>query len=297
MQRIGRSERLLDIGSMDAEMAERLYRQLKDEVGTETKSFIGESLGMRINGAVFEDFPFILSAMEGRTAKLVKILRVVDGAGPLEDRELDVSYEIASADFTHSSIVPMVHRIVSIDQETAVRAHCKVGENNVLVMPWYHGSLNKHPSRCLNWIADEGTKLLDALRYLHDEKNFVHMDVKAMNVFVDKDGHWLLGDFGSCKPVGEIITSCTSLFYFEDPNGSVAHPKYDYFMFLVMLLIEALPDRRTFHREFYDNTDSRHCSKQKVLTMAKSLASAGDSKAFETLLGQVLGNLSQCDVK
>ena len=69
------------------------------------------------------------------------------------------------------------------------------------------------------------------------------MDVKAMNFFVDQQNNCFLGDFGSCKPIGKLITSCNIAFCWEDVWAQLAHPKYDLFMLLVMIFIECLEDR------------------------------------------------------
>jgi hypothetical protein len=95
------------------------------------------------------------------------------------------------------------------------------------------------------------------------------MDVKAMNIFVDHANHCFLGDFGSCKPIGNPITSCSIAFCWEDVRGKTAHPKYDYFMLLVMVLIECLEDRRTYSTTFYD-VDAQFVSVSKVVAAAQS---------------------------
>jgi serine/threonine protein kinase len=44
--------------------------------------------------------------------------------------------------------------------------------------------------------------------FLHN-RGFVHMDIKASNIFVDHSGAWWLGDFGSCVRVGHAVRSTT----------------------------------------------------------------------------------------
>lgn len=227
LHQLARNERYLEVASTNTEFALSTYENIRDAAGTETKSCIGEEIGMKINGSVFDEFPFILSALDANGAsKLVKILRVSEGTNDRRIREQDVIYESESVKFVHSSIVPMERKTINIDIELARKVNCRVGINEVLIMPWYIGTLNKHPSNCLDWIAVEGRKLLDALQYLHsypEKGGYVHMDVKAMNVFVDSNNnnisHWILGDFGSCKPLGEPITSCSISFCWEDVMG------------------------------------------------------------------------------
>ena len=294
LQRLGRNERNLEIGSVSTELALITYQNVKDAAGTETKSCIGAELGMKVNGSVFDEFPFILSAHDASGApKLVKILRVPDGAMQRSSREQDVRYEAESVKFVHPAIVPMERKTIQIDPELALKVNCSVGIHEVLIMPWYTSTLHKHPSNCLDWIAFEGGRILDALQYLH-ANGFAHMDVKAANIFVDHDNHWFLGDFGSCKPLGEPITSCSIAFCWEDVRGQVAHPKYDFFMFLLMVLIECLEDRRTYTTMFYEE-NAFHVSISKVLEAAHSRISPSSATPalLVSLLEKVLNKVGE----
>ena len=241
IERISRSERLLEVGCATTDLSYSTYQNVKDTASSETKSYIGSVLGMKLNGVVFEDFPFILSARQNNIAKLVKILRVADGASPLESRQKDVLYEMRAAEFVHTAIVPTQVCKITVDGEISRIANCRIGENDVLIMPWYQATLNKYPSSDLAWIAEEGVRIMDAVAFVHS-KGYVHMDIKAMNVFVNNEGHWFIGDFGSCKPINEPVTSSTFQFCYENVVGKPAIPKYDWFMLLLMILTEALED-------------------------------------------------------
>ena len=120
---------------------------------------------------------------------------------------------------------------------------------------------------------------------------YVHMDVKAMNIFVDNSNRCFLGDYGSCKPCGSPITSCSTAFCWKDVLG---HPKFDYFMFLLMVLIEwCLEDRRTDTSEFYD-IGSRHASMAKVVQAAKDRIELDSSPpGLVALLREVLKKLTE----
>jgi serine/threonine protein kinase len=69
------------------------------------------------------------------------------------------------------------------------------------------------------------------------KKGYAHMDIKATNIFVDHEGNCFLGDFGSCKPFGKKIRSTSPKFLWKTVINEVAEPVYDYFMFLVMIMI------------------------------------------------------------
>ncbi len=299
LERLAKNDRNLEVGSVSAELAYGIYTSVKESAGTETKSCISNTLGMKINGPVFDEFPFIFSAHSPTgDGVLVKILRVAEGTNQLATRIADMKYEAESSKFVHDCIVPSERRTISIDADTAQKAHCRVGENEVLIMPWYTTTLNKHPSNCLDWIALQGRRILEALKYLHNFPGggFVHMDVKAPNIFVTHDLLCYLGDFGSCKPIGISVTSCTVQFCWLDVIGLQAHPKYDYFMFLLMILIECLEDRRTYSSLFYE-PKAHFASVPKVLGVANAtMALETTPPALVDLLGEVLGQLTEYGV-
>ena len=137
-------------------------------------------------------------------------------------------------------------------------------------MPWYTTTLNKLPTNDFPYLLKQGRRLMNALEYIHAH-GFVHMDIKGMNVFVASNGNCFLGDFGSCKPIAELVTSTTFQFYFEDVTSKPADVKYDWFMFMLMILIESLEDRREYPNLFYDNTESRFADRTRVLQFANSL--------------------------
>ena len=300
LERMSRDERNLEVGSVSTDLALLTYERAKAEAGTETKSCIGMALGMKVNGPVFEAFPFILSAHDSEgSAKVVKILRVPDGASELSLRQKQVTLEAESCKFVHDSIVPMTRQSIEIDVEMAARVNCRVGKNEVLIMPWYTSTLNQHPSNCLDWIASQGCRVLAALKYLHSFPGggYVHMDVKAMNIFVDHTTRCFLGDFGSCVRIGDPITSCSTTFCWKDVLRSPAHPKYDYFMLLVMILIECMEDRRDYVRALYVE-GSRFVDVEKVLTVARARIDHHSIPAeLAILITEVLGVLGTCEMK
>lgn len=296
LQHLGRHDRYLEVGSVNTDLAVSTYENVRDAASTETKSCIGAEIHMKVNGSVFDEFPFILSAHDSAGAlRLVKILRVPEGCSALTTRQQDLQFETESVKFVHSAIVPMECKTITIDLELARKANCRVGKNHILIMPWYTSTLYKQPSNDLEWIAREGKKVLEALQYLHSHPDggYVHLDVKAANVFVDHNGHCFLGDFGSCKPIGVPVTSCTTAFCWEDNRGKTAHPKYDYFMFLLMVLIECLEDRRTYTTAFYE-ADAKHASVSKVLAAAQAMSVLDATPpGLVVLLTEVLSKITE----
>jgi serine/threonine protein kinase len=93
--------------------------------------------------------------------------------------------------------------------------------------------------------------VLSAIEYIHYH-NFVHMDFKRANIFVDYSGSWWIGSydskipefhystffvggFGSAVTVGDIIRS-TPCHYCINVAGEPAAPAYDYYMLCVLLV-------------------------------------------------------------
>ena len=137
IEKIAKSERLVEAASFSTSLAYSTYINVRDSAGSRTKTYIGKELGMRINGSVFEDFPFIISAetAEGKYV-LLKILKISDGATSCDIRKQDIAYESDACRFIHEAIVPMERRSISINMEIALAANCSAGIIDVLVMPW-----------------------------------------------------------------------------------------------------------------------------------------------------------------
>lgn len=289
IRRISQSEKLLDLGVINTEYAFNTYQNVKDMAGTETKTYIGQVLGLDVSGPPFEDFPFIFSAMDEKSdeMKLIKILRVAEGCSDFEIRNNDVQNEIQASNFHHEAIVPMQHAHIEVDVNTARIANCRVGVNDVLIMPWYITTLNKCASSKFTWIAREGIRVINALEYLHSQ-GVVHLDIKSMNIFISVNRQWFLGDFGSCKRIGEIVTSSTWQYCYENILSKPAIVKYDWYMFLVMILIETLPNRHSYSTLFFISKESNCTDYNKVIEYATGLISDPEiGPMIESLLQKI----------
>jgi serine/threonine protein kinase len=294
LAKISSCERFLDLGCLSEDDAVNLYRSFKELIGTQTKSVISVLSGLRINGPVFSDYPFILSAKEDGVPKMVKIVRVADGGLDMAVRLQDLANEIKAAEiFIHDAIVPMRHIRIEIDTETAGIAGCRSGSNSLLVMPWYLGTVNIFPSAELPWIAVEGFRLISAVDFIHS-RGYAHLDIKSLNVFVSGNAQWFLGDFGACKRFGEKITASSFQFCFENNLSNAASPVYDWFMLLVMVLIESLVDRRSYTRLFYPSSEASFADYNLVVRYAESLVADNESQ-FGALVSELLQRLRMCN--
>jgi len=68
------------------------------------------------------------------------------------------------------------------------------------------------------------------------------MDIKPANIFIDFNGDFLLGDFGSIRKVDELIGSTTPTFFPHDMTiNKYATMQHDYWM-LAMTIKDSISD-------------------------------------------------------
>jgi len=80
-----------------------------------------------------------------------------------------------------------------------------------------------------------------AIAAIHS-RGMVHMDVKPHNIFVNMNGDWYLGDYGSCVMIGGEIVSYTNGYVIPEiaaQTATTAKRGYDWFA-LIITLIEVL---------------------------------------------------------
>jgi hypothetical protein len=264
---------LANIHSVDS--AVEFYNQIKELPSTFTMCIVQEHAGVRISGPLNSEKPKILAGVrENGESIVVKLLFIgTDDARPQKERKSDIEHEVVCCTalaMADRSIALVPHEVVQINapQEFARQTQNR-GEFQALLMPRYFGSIASGPSFSEAVIAREARRLLDALQYMHLEAGLVHMDVKLDNVFFDNSG-WFLGDFGSSCKIGEPIRTTTAAFY----HGAMdvgAHPRYDWFMLLVLVLIE-LGDKDQWSSRFMDTGRGR-VSYEKVMSETERILS------------------------
>jgi serine/threonine protein kinase len=149
-------------------------------------------------------------------------------------------------------------------------------------MPQFPATLDQYPRRPLaSLTAPLIDHLCSALSFLHSNE-LVHLDVKPANIFIDRTGGFLLGDFGSIKPISDFCTesfiSCTSQFVPSDLPIS-ASTAVDWYMLAVTVL---------FMASVIDLRGGRHTTNQVrllLIQLAQSLPSAAPS------INKLLSNL------
>ncbi|CAF1327012.1 unnamed protein product [Didymodactylos carnosus] len=134
-----------------------------------------------------------------------------------------------------------------------------------LIMPHYCRPLANLPQLSEHIIYSNAKRIKEALEYVHSQ-NIVHMDVKSANVMVDMDGKWYLADFGSAKNIGEPVGSYTHHFYPVDITSKPALPSFDYYMFIILVIIEL---NKANWKSLLDYNNHMHIAHSEVVNMIK----------------------------
>lgn len=301
MSRILRSGPLLDWAIQSTDNAVDVYDEFKAMVTTLTKSYIGEAVGVRINGSFDDQFPFLLAGLGNVDflPRVVKILRRSDDfrlSHKQRQEQLDMEVRVSEIlqDITGIALVPTTAAVVSLPSDVARHGTTnQEGLVTVIIMPRYIGTLHTIPTGSLDYLAIQGARLVAAVRALHS-RGLVHMDIKSTNVFFDSHGSCYLGDFGSCKFIYDpsfpdrpntFVTSCTTLFCFCNPIGMPAQPKYDWFMLLSMLMVQGLADRQLYSQLLL-LPGSNHFDLELTRNLARTYVETND--AFGKLISEVL---------
>jgi len=227
-----------------------------------TCGVVESRLNIYVNGPSFGDSkPFLLSAVDKNGIhKIVKLLRVNTNSlqsmtNKIAEREMEKEAgKILNLSEVQDGLVTAEVITIDIPHQEAHHTGGNGGQVVALVMPKYQATVATSPRFFPDTILNEGKRILIALQFIHS-RGLVHMDIKADNIFIDTQGHWAIGDFGSCKHVNDLITSSSDMFYFRKFSTEKALFEYDYYMLLVMILIETLDNKHSFKERFFKNSD------------------------------------------
>ena len=266
------------------ERAYEIYLDYENLPKTLTCHAVEEALGVTLSvPCMSADKPFLLAAAEsdGRPA-MVKVLttqkkvaelcmerdvlRILDFSGTqpglVQARCVEVHVSSTEIEVQQgSNVIPKKE-----GKKSSISDHKLV---YAILMPRYVTNIVANfPKSRVDVLKVQFRKLLGALNYIHDN-GIVHLDIKAHNIFVNGNGEWVLGDFGSCKYIGDKVVSTTPIYYFKQIRGKKAVPAYDYYMLLVVLLIELLPDKRNIQEALMESRNGvTQISYQKVNAMS-----------------------------
>ncbi len=271
---------LLHQALQSADNAYEMYLHFRDLPKSATRQLITNALDVKVNGPVLDN-PKILSACDGSGKPcIVKVLkRPCDSLLSLGDRDKEIAMETEACDILELrepkfAFVSASLKTIAIPADDAKYYSVGSGFFTALIMPMYPLTVAKCAGFNREVLAREGERIMDALSFVHS-KSLVHMDVKGHNIFMDSDGRWVLGDFGSCTKIGEKITSCSDIFYFEKLLNKEALPKYDMYMLMITLLIETLSDKHNFASEL-QGENIPHVDKNIVEAKVKEVCRRND---------------------
>ena len=188
-----------------------LYRRVKCIPSSTTRLRLETSLSLHINGEFIPGSPNLLSASDADGNKfIIKILRVISDGLPYDDQRSEIAREALAPtelDLQSPTVALVTAEVLTITDDVSNQSF------KALKMPLYHFTLLQNPKCWPTELLREGQRLKEAIEFMHS-RGVIHMDIKASNIFIDLNGRWLLGDFGSSKRIGEKITS-TNLHAFS----------------------------------------------------------------------------------
>lgn len=264
---ISKSNNLLQYCNAKTTYALNLYRELKGAPTTNTKKFLSHKLQLTISGSCVKDKPLLLSARDRDGIKMVKLLRHTMPNLSATENEEEGSMEreavqLLQLETTDLAFLRMrMETILVPDNLPGVGTG---GRIDVLIMDMCSGTLDNTPpfTFMVDILTCQAVRVLEAVKHMHS-LGLVHNDIKYGNIFV-VDNVWYLADFGSMKKVGRLVTSTTFAYYRSNIIHQPADPRVDYYMLLVVLLKQTLPDVTLAETLFYDKLDT-HINHAKMM--------------------------------
>lgn len=243
----------IDAAASSSDRAVAFYNLIKNLPSTSTKVILQHKLNLHINGHASMKTPNILTAIDETEEQfIIKILRT-DHSIPYNIQRVEEKQEQETCILLGLNKPPVALcpvEVISISHED---------RNYIaLKMPRFLCTLQDSPKTFHHTIVSQGRRLIEAIHYMHD-RDIVHMDIKADNIFIGADKMWVLADFGSSKHIRYPITT-SNLTNFVRYKLELAETKLDWLMLLLVLVKEPLEDRSNWisvicdKDEKYDST-------------------------------------------
>jgi hypothetical protein len=228
----------------DDEACLELYSEMKELPATFTRGRIQEDLNVSINGPL-HGLKSVLSAMDNETGRryLIKLLSPpeLNVSVTYAEKQEAIQLEVSSCKtVTDAAIDGLVTSyVVKVRVENSQGLSVSIGEWFALKMRHYHSSLTQVPQLSPKLLYRGYLRMKNALIGLHS-LNLVHMDVKSDNVFVDEEGIWNLGDFGSARAPGSLCWTFTDVLnpYQLVQLKTKVNPSMDFVCLCVMIAVE-----------------------------------------------------------
>ena len=274
---------ILASGSDDATL--ELYLRIKDLPSTITKFILSTEDQLHVNGPIDLSRDYLLSAADEQGKQYVIKLLIPgnDDVRELSIRQTELRKELEAVKRLelHNPQAPFVTcEVISFTRSNSHIA-------TALKIPRYIVTVASAPKFFPQGLASGGKRMIEALEWMH-KKDVVHMDVKGDNIFIDSNGDWFLGDFGSCKSAGENITSTTAAFYYENITGRVAEFRYDWYMLLVTIVIETLEKKDDFRELCSDKSGISRVDDDKIKIAVDKIPSASPLRlVIDTIMTKI----------
>ncbi|GIM06127.1 hypothetical protein Vretimale_10523, partial [Volvox reticuliferus] len=217
----------------DCDAAVDLYREAQLFPGPSTEGHLLTQLGLRVNGPLFPnpaDGPasLLVGATNDGSPVVVKLLGGVGAAGAQQPGGAEAEACRALMESKPAAVPLVPARIVTFElgNDHVSIVDRAPGLYAALCMPRYVSSLTSMVQLPAAAVLAGGRRMVAALEWIHDKK-YIYMDVKADNIFVDPEGRWWLGDFGSAVRKGSPVTSTTTWFAPRKLLDLPAEPQYD----------------------------------------------------------------------
>lgn len=171
------------LATSDAENALSLYEDAQLIPGTSTTSILFDQHGLRLNGPFSDQLPPSILTGTRATGQpcIVKLLKALTSSRRSEASVCE-ELQLAAANAADVPVVEAWVHTLTLTKEHGWTVKHGPGEYQVLVMPQYCRVVSDLPELEEAAIADGGTRLVQAIEYIH-EKKFVHMDIKVSYAF------------------------------------------------------------------------------------------------------------------
>ena len=262
-----------------------LYEEMKALPSTTTTARMKEESQIHLNGpASAENVNILIGSRSDKTPVMVKILIATANHPKLPFSALSEACrkeaKVCEKLGLSSTALPFVRSEV-VD----------IGDSNglfrkAIIMPTYVRTVADSARLWPASLNDGSSRMIQALRHMHS-LDLVHMDVKGSNILIDQAGDWYLGDFGSARDVNEAISTTTPSFYPVSLCGLPAHPKYDWFMLLVTILIELMPKKQEWAKELCDTDRNVVTFPRVAQSLVNALSSSDVSGPLKSMLSDI----------
>ena len=172
-------------------------------------------------------FGSVVKAVRKRDGKLVAIKEIDYSHMDYKKKKMLVNEVNALKALNNEHIVKYYDRFIKRDQKLMyiIMEYCEQGDLQNFIRET-RASRSRIPE---NQIWQTLMEMCLALKDCHYGKTrMIHRDIKPGNIFIDKEGHIKLGDFGLARDISNSLAStCAGTPLYMSPEQTAAKPLYD----------------------------------------------------------------------